>query len=251
MTSFCSTAETLVRVCDTAIDWGATGDLFSGIGTTLGAVAVIVTATKAADTFKQWKAQTLGGRKIEQAERILTATYEAKDALEYARGVMTWAHELDKAREEVSKLARWSASTKNEQDRLIHAQARINRLNTISDKQKPLVECMPMGKALFGDELHKALTDFHHQFWVLQTYIEAYVDDERGTDANFSKRIRDAIFGGRSEDNEISAVVKTSIKTIENHCLPVLRHEDEAPKERWCDKLKFKRKEKAEAEAKP
>ena len=218
MTSLCSTADTLVWVCDTAIDWSATGDFWSGIGTMVGAVAVFVTAAKAADTINYWKAQKLAELKIDQAGKILTAVYEAKDALEYARGVMTWAYELDKAREEAEKFERWGVSLPAERDRLVTAQARLNRLNQIRDKQKALVERLPMAKALWNDELRQALTDFHHQFWVLETYIQAYVDDEQGVDADFTKRIREGMYAINPE-SEISAKVSAAITTIEEHCL--------------------------------
>ena len=58
----------------TTIDWAATGTMLSGIGTLVGALAVIGAAIIGSHTFENWKRQKLAERNFELAERILTAT---------------------------------------------------------------------------------------------------------------------------------------------------------------------------------
>lgn len=225
MTSVCSTADAVMVICKQPVDWSATGDFWSGMAAMLGVAVVLGTAVKAANALRDWKVQRITERKMDQAERILTATYEAKDGLDYVRHMMTWANELDAAREIVDKLPRWGASTANEKKRLEQAQAKLTRLANVRDNKNKLVECMPMAKALFGDDLHGAITTLHHQFWVVETYVQAYVDDERGGDAEFTAKIRDAMFGATSADNEVSRATAESIAKIEAQCLPILRLE--------------------------
>lgn len=65
----------------TCFDWAGFGSLLSGVGTIIGALAVIITAIVGSRTFEGWRKQKLSERRIEQAERILTATYKARRAL--------------------------------------------------------------------------------------------------------------------------------------------------------------------------
>ena len=56
------------------IDWVATGTMLQGVGTLVGAVAVLVAAWFGKTTFEAWRRQQVAGRKLAQAERILEAT---------------------------------------------------------------------------------------------------------------------------------------------------------------------------------
>ena len=84
-----------------SIDWSATGAMLQGWGTLIGAVAVFWAAKKGADTFDSWKRQKVAERKLEQAERILMATYKARRALSFVRGIMMDGRELDAAEEKL------------------------------------------------------------------------------------------------------------------------------------------------------
>ncbi|WP_447908859.1 hypothetical protein [Brevundimonas bullata] len=206
------------------IDWSATGSMLSGIGTLVGAGAVVWAANKAADTFEGWKKQKIAERHIEQAERILTAAYEANDAINYARGRFIHSWEIDEAQKQEEKHSGWLTFLEAKQRRVSIARARLNRLRNCKDEQEALRVCRPIAKALWGEDLHKSLTDFHHQFWILETYIQAYAGDEDGTDPNFTKKISQAIASSTDDrDDEISAATINCIKNIENTLLPVLR----------------------------
>lgn len=213
----------MITICSEAVSWQATGAMLSGIGAIGAAGAVVWAANKAANTFDIWKRQKVESRKFEQAERILTATYRASKALGYVRGRMIWQHELDAAREKLETSPEWAAIPADRRSRRESAEAQVRRIVRTADDQKALIECLPMAKALFSDELEEAITELHHQFWIIQTYLEAYVDD-RGENQEFTTKIRAAIWSsGDDANDEVSTAVNESIATIENLCLPVLR----------------------------
>lgn len=144
------------------IDWAATGSMLQGLGTCVGAGAVIWAAFKGADV---WKEQKRAERRLEMAERILTATHKARTGLAYVRGVMMWAHELASAEETMKTREGWDSQGKDRQKRLITAQAYYARLNRVRDEQDRLSDCLPLARALFSAELEKAIEKLRHQFW--------------------------------------------------------------------------------------
>jgi len=224
MVSVCSTSEHLIWLCDAPVDWSATGDFWSGIGTMLGAVAVIYAARKGASTFQQWKQQKLGERHIEQAERIMTAVDDARDALKSVRSPMMWAHEEEAAKKKLIEgdEAGFNSNTAARQKRLVTAQAYFERLQRTRDKMLALNQCRPMGRAFFGDEIEKAIGTLAHQFLVVQTYAEASIDHEERDD--FGKKIWNALYySDRNEDCEVTRATNESVATLEAKLLPILR----------------------------
>lgn len=202
--------------------------MLQGIGTIAGVGAVIWAAIKGADTFKSWKQQKLAERRIDQAERILTAAYKGRRALKYVRGVMMWGHELHAAEEKLKEDEQIGWQLEDRKKRLITAQAYYNRLNRVKDEQMALDECLPMARALFSEELEKAIDKLNRQFWSVQTYVDAYIDDGDGNDAAFTQKIRRAMYDVEPHDgspNEITVAVDESLALIENTCLPILRLE--------------------------
>lgn len=229
MVSVCSTAQHMIWLCDTPVDWSATGDFWSGAGTLLGVGAVVWAAKKGAATFEQWRQQKLAERHIDQAERILTAVDNAKDALASVRSIFMWPHEGDEARRVLEADERWGRHGEREQRILVKAQAYYHRLHRTRDKQDALNACRPMARAFFGDEIEAAIARLHQQFWIVQTYVDAFRTDQ-GADEDFSRKIRDAMYdNARDPDNEISGVARECIQTIENELLPILRNEQSAP----------------------
>ncbi|MBL3575369.1 hypothetical protein JMK10_05395 [Rhodovulum sulfidophilum] len=65
----------------THADWSALGSVLSGIGAIVGAFAVIWAARLGSRTFESWREQKISERQIDQAERILIATYDAERSL--------------------------------------------------------------------------------------------------------------------------------------------------------------------------
>ena len=212
----------------TNIDWAATGTMMHGVGTLGGAVAVYAAARMG---LSAWKHQKLAERNRDQAEVILHAAYNARRALGYLRSPWMSGGELAAAEEKVnSSEPKWRNSIVEEkQKRLITAQAYYMRANQLLDDRTKLEDCLPMARALFGEDLENAIETLHHQFHIVRTYADAYVDDYNGTDRDFTVKIRRALFAANKrtagEENEVSDAIDTSIATIEAICLPYLRME--------------------------
>lgn len=212
--------------CATGIDWSATGTMLQGIGTVIGAIAVIAAAMIGSRTFDSWKRQKIAERHIDQAERILTATYKVRQKLSFVRSPAMWGHETENAEEQLKENGEWEkVHTASERKSLATAQAYYNRLNAARDDQRALQECQPMARAFFGERLEKALEKLNSQFWSVQVYVDANRSDKTGDDLEFRRKIESTIWEGYPSvaENEIDQIVAAQIKTIEDICVPVLR----------------------------
>lgn len=220
----------MITLCQTPVDWAATGAMLQGVGTIAGVIAVVWGAFKASEV---WKEQKRLERRLEMAERILTATHKGRRALRYVRGPMIWGTELSEAEEYLKKDASWAAQPNERQKRLITAQAIFNRLNKTKDQQSALDECLPMARSLFNEDLEKAVEKLNHQFWTVQVDVESYIDDWNGTDAEFSKKIRLGMYDMKAGDevNEVTETISMSVATIERICQPALRLDPLSPAE--------------------
>lgn len=211
--------------CVATTDWAATGAMLQGVGTLVGAAAVIVAAVIGGTTFKSWRKQQVAGRKLFQAERILEASYKARRALKFVRGPMMWGHELSAAEDALKDDEHWQMQVEAKQKRMVTAQAYFNRLNRTREEREALDQCLPMARALFDEELEKAIDSLNHQFWTVQVDVEAYIDDD-GSDQNFSRKIRRGMYEIKppeGEVNEVTDKIERAMATIEATCLPVLR----------------------------
>ncbi len=210
-------------VCASSIDWDATGSMLQGIGTIAGVGAVIWGAVVAANT---WKEQKRAERRLEMAERILTATHKGQRALAGVRHPFISSHELNLAEDKLKEDKSWANQFEGRKNRLITAQAILNRLNYTNDAKSSLYDCLPMARALFSDELEKAIDKLAHQFWIVQVDVESYVDDEHGTDPEFTKKIRRGMYDIKPRDgekNDVSDAIAEAVNTIERICEPALR----------------------------
>ncbi|WP_155913865.1 hypothetical protein [Asticcacaulis sp. AC466] len=214
-------------ICSSSIDWAATGTMLQGIGTIGGVVAVVWAANKGADTFNAWRRQKVAERRLDQAERILTAAYKGRRALAEVRHAMISEHELLAAGEQMKEKEGWAAQTAPRQKRLVTAQAFYNRINRTKEEREALDQCLPMARALFSENLEQAIEKLIHQFRVVQVDVECYVDYE-GTDAEFTKKLKRGMYALKppaGEVNEVTDAMEVAVATIERICLPVLRLE--------------------------
>ena len=147
-----------------SIDWTATGTMFQGIGTLVGAIAVIIAAVIGSATFEKWRAQKIAERRMEQAERILTAAYKARRGLSLIRSPMIWNHELEAAAEQLKTSGEWEkVFPESQRAKLATKQAYYNRLSQTNDEQIALSEAQPMARAFFGEALESAIEELNKQ----------------------------------------------------------------------------------------
>ncbi|XBQ15176.1 MAG: hypothetical protein ABL308_09430 [Oceanicaulis sp.] len=209
----------------TSIELASVGAVLQGIGSIAGALAIIGAAWFASNTFDSWRRQKLSERRIEQAERILTATYKARRALRYVRSPMLWAHELDAAEKELTERDDWPMADAALRRRMVSAQTYFDRLNRTLEERKSIDECLPMARALFGEEVENALDELNRQFHLVSIAAEASVD--AGNDRDFQRSLRADLSsaGGSKEPNKMNETIEAQVAAIEAVCLPVLRLE--------------------------
>lgn len=138
-------------VQDLMIDWAATGAMLSGIGTVLVALAVMAAAVIGGSTFNSWRKQRIAERRMEQAERILTATYRVRDALSRVRSPAMWGHELENAEQALRDNGQWEKilGGDREKDRYRTAQAYYKRIADATTDRQLMEECQPVARAFF------------------------------------------------------------------------------------------------------
>lgn len=197
------------------------GSVLQGIGTLAGACAVAYAAWTASNTFDGWRRQKLSERRIEQAERILTAAYKARRALGYVRNPLMLAHELHAAREYLAKRDDWAGTDRKES--LVTAQAYYNRLSAVREERQAVEECLPMARALFGEKVEAALEVLNRQFHMVSIAVE--MNSMEGNDRNFSRELRGDLSSsaGTNRPNEMNVLIEEQVKLIEGECVPVLR----------------------------
>lgn len=206
------------------IDWQATGSMLQGLGTIGGVGAVLIAAKWGLASFDNWKRQKLAERQIEQAERILTATYRARRALDQVRSPMMWAAELDAAERHLETLDGWEWVKEERKQKLKTAQGYFNRLDAVKEERRELDGCLPMARALFDDNLERVLENLGRQFHTISSYMDVYPDIGEG-DREFAMQVRKAMYhsAARGEPDEITVAVREAVTEIERICLPILR----------------------------
>lgn len=180
-------------------------------------------------TFDSWRRQKLSERRIEQAERILTATYKVRRSLSIVRNPMMFPHEIAAAEESLKASGEWDKIFGGEDERRRHqfTQAYYNRLNTTVDSRRTLQECQPMARALFGEALEQAIEILNHQFWMVKVSVDAHHSGQDKYGEEIQKEISGALYEGypSPEKNKMNKLIAEQIKIIEDICVPVLKLE--------------------------
>lgn len=211
------------------MSWIEISVMMQGIGAILGPVVVGIAAWIGGNTFKIWRQQKLSERRIEQAERILTATYKVRRDLSHVRNPAMFGHELDGAETRLKESGEWEKITGGEQEyrKAKTTQAYYNRLSSTRDDQRALEECQPMARALFSENLEKAIEKLNSQFWTVQVHVDAAQRDRTAAYTDLNRKIDMAIYEGypSASENEVDQVIASQVKTIEDICVPILRLE--------------------------
>lgn len=203
----------------------AIGVFLQGVGTVLGAIAVIVAGILGASSLKKWRAQKIADRKFDQAERIIVAAYNVRRDLAYLRNPFISARELADAERQLIDSDLGLTEDPDRRKPFITQQAYFSRLNAAFENRKQLLDCQPMARALFGERLEGALETLGQQFGVVQASLEFLPSLSSGSDdPEFRKQIyRTITRGHQSAENEVDRTIADQIKTVEDICLPILR----------------------------
>ena len=204
------------------------GAVLSGLGALAQAAAIGCAAWMASNTFEGWRRQKLSERRIEQAERILTATYKVRRGLSLIRNPAMWGHELAAAEEKLKADGQWPLG-QHDQSRLTTQQAYYNRLNATREDRVALEQCQPMARALFGEQLEIALETLNRQAHTVRVYVDSAARARDRMSPEHREKIDAAIFEGwpKGDDgpNEMDEIIAAQVKLIEDSLVPVLRLE--------------------------
>lgn len=205
-----------------ATDWGATGAMLLGIGTCGGAIAVTYAARVGRTAFKDWRRQKIEEIKIDRAERIMSAIYEAETCLGYVRGPFIPAYELGRAEGLLSEAGiDVKSRSEAESSRLRVSQAILSRTNDHGDIWKELEACRPAAKALFGEHVEKALESLLRQLQIIRVAADMY--SQHGADeGDFPQKLR-ADMWGITEADKVGDAIKSAVADAEAVLLPVIR----------------------------
>lgn len=202
-------------------------DIIPLISSLIQAFVLITVAIIGRNTFRKWREQKISERKIDQAERILTAAYKVRRGLSDVRSPLISAYELDVSEKKLIETDKISADKSDDYRRkkIIILQCYYNRINLVRPDFKLLDECQPFARALFGEDLEKAIETLNHQLHIVRVSAEMMVDLAESDDLNYKKEIERALNlgyrGGVS--NEIDDATSKNMDLIESICLPVLR----------------------------
>lgn len=225
----------MLAICS-SVDWDATGSMLSGVGTVIGALAVIYAAHKGSDTFKQWRRQKNEERRIELAEQVVTLAYKLRRAIQSIRSPVMWGAEQNAVHDELR-----NKGLINDQTPLGHigmlatAQAALSRSDAYKALWDELLDAMPPAKAIFGDQVEKALDEFWAQRHRIIQGALRYADivkrpparTEEGQEKQLQRQfdVEAIIWSGGGEDgvDQIANAVQSAVETIEGMLLPIIR----------------------------
>lgn len=223
-------------ICGAAVDWGATGDMLSGVGSMAGAGAVIFAAWKGADTFKQWRRQKHHERCMVVAEELLTLAYKLKRAFDAIRSPGMLASEIEEMKVKLRESGHLKEETSNaEAGILTTAQATLSRTEFYKPLFEELLNRTPVAKAIFGDNLAAQLNVFWMQrarvVTAANTYARSYHERELRREEDEQRRrerhdrTEGVIWAGGALDgvDQVANAIDAAISSMEAELLPIIR----------------------------
>lgn len=202
-----------------AIDWNATGSMISGIGTLIGATAVLGAVWVGRATLETWKAQKIKDRRMEAAKCILTLAYRIRSAFTSVRGRGVLEYETKAAEEKLyDNLPDWRSKEVNQQRRMTEGQVILNRLHSHEDDWQEILVQKPLALALFGTDVENDLHSFWSHYVAVEIAASSYGED--GMENQSERALRRDIFGGT--DDELDTDVEAAIASLETRLLPIL-----------------------------
>lgn len=205
----------------------ALGVLLQGVGTLVGAFAVIVASYIGANSFTKWRKQKIAERRFEHAERILVASYNARRQLRYLRQAFLSNYELFAAEQRLVSAGAPLPIDEDLRKRHITVEVYNHRLQTAKDELLDLYACIPIARAIFGKKLEDALEILGTQFNRIRTYLDIKIMVDPATqEPEFGQELQAALTSGYKVDgrNELDDLIAKQFRIVEDICLPVIRH---------------------------
>jgi hypothetical protein len=196
-------------------EWTAFGTVLSGIGAILGVWAVF-------STSENWRKQKLAERRSDQAERILNAVHHARDALGYIRSHLISNKDWNTAEAHVAE--HYPSKSNDKKQELVEAHYYLNLLNSAADQQRAIYACLPLARALFGDEVADALKDLNKVFLEIKIAAEAITYGHKNKETLNSSEVLDPSTGNL-RPNAMNKRIAEQVRVIEDKCIRLLKLE--------------------------
>jgi hypothetical protein len=204
----------------------AWGLLLQGVGTLFGAIAVFSAGLYGANTYKRWRRQKIDERRFEFAERIAVAAYNARRQLSYIRQPFLSNFEIDAAEQRLKSANVDLPSQKESWRTYVTVEVYSHRMEQARDTLLDLHTCIPVARALFGQELEEALEELGKHFNSIRTYLDIKQGYNPNTDdLGFGLQMHAVLTTGHRIDgsNEMDDAITKQFAVVERICLPILR----------------------------
>lgn len=204
----------------------AWGVALQGAGTVLGALAVFGAGVYGASTYKRWRRQKIAERKFEFAERIAVAAYNTKRQLSYIRQPMLSHYEIEAAEQRLKAANVPLPAQASSWRTFVTIEVYAHRMEQARESLLDLHACIPVARALFGQELEKALEGLGTQFNLIRTMLDIKLSYNPATDdSGFAQKMHATLTTGFEIEgsNEMDKVIATHFDVVERICLPILR----------------------------
>lgn len=208
-----------------SIDWSATGDMLSGIGTIGGAVAVLIVAILGSDALTNFRAQKMAERQMEHAEEILATSYRLKSALDQIRSPFSSSTELEKSKADLEKGDVLNGMPAARAEKFVQANVYYIRSNNFSEEFSKAYDLLPYAAAYFGQEVKNSLEMLIQNRHRIRVFADAYARD-RGSDNVLDKQVSAALWKGYAIDTEDDQITKTTdaaVENLEGVLIPIIR----------------------------
>jgi len=208
-----------------SVDWSATGTMLQGIGTIIGAVAVIIAAVVGNNTFNSWRQQQLFQRRMDLADRILTLAVRAKEEIQFIRAPIKFSSELDEAGTTLE--ANGFEKSKFDQAKwrqLENAQTTLIRVNRFQSTWTELQSIKHSAYVYFGKKVSDPIETILHQVHLIRIDADAYAEDN-GSDREFTKKLLNTLSRGRPKGqiDELGNKIDQAVLQIEWELQSLLR----------------------------
>jgi hypothetical protein len=205
----------VVEVAGANIDWAATGAMLQGIGGILGAAAVSFAAYLGYKSFETWGKQKLDERRIEQAERILSATYSFQSAI-YAVRTSILVFETTSKFVDLVNILDWKKHFR---------ELYSEQIDLIKDVYNNLAECRPIGRSLFGDKIDRSIGSLCSVYYLVKSSINiVYADHTDFNDPALDSAKRNIQQGLGGIKNEVDKDIVENVEIIKNICDKYLKN---------------------------
>jgi hypothetical protein len=207
-------------------DVSAIGSLLSGIGTMLGAAAVIFAAIVGTGTFRAWKRQQIIQRQMDIAEQILSIAFRARAAIQAVRSSRESNQELIKAFNETQAFGVDIINSPGPHPSRVQAAFIImRRLDSYDQIWNELENLKARGWAHFDHSIMTSLNVISYQVDAIREAADAYVNEGLSEE----DRIKYGIILKRLSLNEalgkpdtVTLEIAGAVKTIESELKPLI-----------------------------